>query len=272
VRFFPVPTSGKRNEGENGSIGVKALKAITYISEAIFGELLDGQSLAKLYSSSLKLQSKTVLVSSDEVANLPESLRKEGEDIWAIEQRPRVTLGRSSQNASIFHTGRVVYARDCGLWFGIHWLNDDSTLKEDVTELLIELGDAGLGGERSVGFGACRFAPMGTIELPDAGKNPWVCLSRYLPRPDEMTVLKDDRAAYSLVNVGGWLDSGTVRGQRRRAVNLIQEGSVLGPLERPVPGQVVDLRPRYKTDPDPLGHAAYRSGLALAVGLEGGET
>ena len=137
--------------------------------------------------------------------------------------------------------------------------------------LFAELGDAGLGGERSVGFGACQINFTGTLDLPDHTGGQWVTLSRYLPREDEMSALMDKGASYRLERIGGWLDSTSRRGQRRKATHIIAEGSVLGPLERGVPGQIVDARPAYESDPDPLGHAVYRSGLALAIGLKGGQ-
>jgi hypothetical protein len=59
------------------------------------------------------------------------------------------------------------------------------------------------------------------------------------------------------------------KAERRIPVRLLAEGAVLGPLDRIVPGQIVDVQPDYGGT-RPLGHAVYRSGLALAVGLEAG--
>jgi hypothetical protein len=61
-----------------------------------------------------------------------------------------------------------------------------------------------------------------------------------------------------------------LRGQRRRPVNLMTEGSVFGPLDCAAPGRIVDVRPSYEGNPDPLRHAVYRCGIALAVSLQGG--
>ena len=271
VRFYPPPAGALKSPGESDSLRVKDLKKVAYVSETLFLELLSGASLADILESVVRLQGKSVWVSRAELPQMPEELRNEGASLWAVEQRPRVTLGRSAQNSSIYFTGRVVYAGGCGLWFGVGWQKNNDSLRTLLADLLVELGDAGLGGERSAGFGACKIVAGEVISLPSAEKQPWVSLSRYLPRPEETNALLDPRAAYNLLNVGGWLDSSARRGQRRRAINMIVEGSVLGPVERLVPGQIIDVRPRYKKDEDPLGHAVYRCGLALAIGYQGGE-
>ena len=267
VHFFPEPA--RTWQPKESSIAPKALKKVLFLSEALFRELLAGKALAELYPDALMLQDGKALVSQAEVKLLPAEIKKDAK-LWVIERRPRVTLDRVTSGSSIFLTGRVAYAPGCGLWFGIRWLKESGGLKAQVAGLLAELGDAGLGAERSTGFGACQIEAGPQIELPDAPGQPWITLSRYLPRAEEMPALQDPQAAYRLAEVGGWLDSPVRRGQRRRPIHMLLEGAVLGPLAQLVPGQVIDVRPSYATDPDPVGHAVYRSGLALAVGLKGG--
>ena len=269
VRFFPPPV--RSGQGGSSATSAKQLKKVKFVSEDLFRQLLAGAALVELYPAAAALQNGAVLVSQAELTKLPPAIRQQGKPVWANEIRPRVTLGRAAQNSTAFATGRVSYAPGCGMWFGVRWLRSEAGLPELLATVLRELGDAGLGAERNAGFGACQIEPAGELELPQATGKPWLNLSRYLPRPDELSALKDPRAAYTLVNVGGWLDSPVLRGQRRRPVNLITAGSVLGPLERQAPGQVVDVRPSYAADPDPLKHPVLRCGLALAVGIEGCE-
>lgn len=266
VRFFPVPVAAL--VATSGDDGAKEFKRVQFVSQGLFLQLLDGAGLKAIYNRAEKLMDGRVLVASDEHNTLPEDIRTGTTPIWSLETRPRVTLGRAAQNASIFFTGRVTYARDCGLWFGVYWLAEADAHKQQFTSLLADLGDSGLGAERSVGFGVCQILPEGSMELPDPKGNPWVSLSRYLPRPDETGAL--ETGAYRIVNVGGWLDSPVLRGQRRRAVNLLEEGATLGSLLRPIPGDIADVRPSYETNRDPLKHPVYRSGQALAVGWKGG--
>jgi CRISPR-associated protein Csm4 len=267
VHFFPVPFRAVFDTAAESDS--KNYKRVAFVSEGLFRELLDGKSLKDIYASAEKLMGGKVIVGQDELPSLPETIRN-GEPIWKTETRPRVTLGRAVQNSSIFFTGRVTYAKDCGLWFGLRWQSEDTAMKNLLKNLFAELGDSGLGAERNVGFGSCKIEAQSEIELPEAEGKAWVSLSRYLPRKDEISALSDARAAYRIVNVGGWLDSPIKRGQRRRAVNLLEEGATLGSVERSIPGEIVDVRPSYQTDLDPLGHPVYRSGLALAVGMKGG--
>lgn len=268
VRFFPAPLriTGKPAEG----VRSKDLKKVKYVSQALFLRLLAGENLSELYSSLPGMMGKKILYLPEEKSNLPPAIHSETYPIWAVEQRPRVALGRSVQNSNIYFTGRVAFAADCGLWFGIHWLTNDSSLRQQVSQLLAALADAGLGAERSSGFGACTIQPAGEVELPAPGAAPWVALSRYLPAADELDAVRSNSAAYALQRVSGWLDSPVKPGQRRRPVNLLAEGSVIGPLSKPVFGKMVDVRPRYEQDPDPLEHAVYRCGYAVAAGLQPG--
>ena len=126
-----------------------------------------------------------------------------------------------------------------------------------------------------MGLGIAEVDSMDAFELP-AVTGAWVTLSRYLPTKEETSALADARSTYNIQSVKGWLDSPSNMGQRRRAVNLLEAGSVIGlKATRDAPGQIEYVQPRYKVDgvvSEPLGHNVYRCGLALAVGIEGGAT
>jgi CRISPR-associated protein Csm4 len=266
VRFFPPPLCARRTPEKYGGDS-KVIKRVAYVSEQLYRRLLEGETLAELGRVS-QLQDQELWISAEEFQRLPKPLCKEGAKLWAKEQRPRVKLDRATSASELFFTGQVAFAEQCGLWFGLRWLAADQALRRKVANLLADLADAGLGAERASGLGQAQIAVFGDLDLPDPTQA-WTTLSRYLPREDEMAPLAHPDTAYIIKTVGGWLDSPVRPGQRRKTVNLLAEGSVFGSLPRPVPGQVADVRPRYKTDPDPLKHPVYRSGLALAVGLKG---
>ncbi len=270
VRFFPVPLRAKRG-ANTSSVDAKKLKKIEFVSEQVFKQLIAGSALDTLYSGGKYLQNGKLLLSSEEFKALPAAIKSETK-IWEVAQRPRVTIDRNTSASVIFFTGGVTFAQECGLWFGVRWLEDDASLKKDVANLLADLADAGLGAERSTGMGAATTEKMTTtLDLPEPTAD-WVSLSRYLPQADETISLAEKGSAYALKAVGGWLDSPTRSGQRRRMVNLLVEGAVIGAKPvRSVPGQMVDVRPTYETDTDPVGHPVYRNGFALAVGMTGGE-
>lgn len=261
VRFFPTPLCRSSSHTD----AAKELKRVAYVSEGIFRQILQGTDIVVLYQKKNLLQDGLVLITPQEKELLPEHLRREESALWKTEQRPRVTIGRQRQNSTLYHTGQVTFARDCGLWFGIHWMRESAELQKQVADLFCKMGDSGLGGERSSGLGKAEFKKAVTIELPDSANMAWVSLSRYAPRQDEMAAIVYPSAAYTIQRVGGWLNSAMAKAQRRKQIHLLKEGSVFGPLNRPIPGRLVDVRPAYEKEVYP--HPVYRCGLAVAVGM-----
>jgi len=267
VYLLPVPLTTPEAP-KRGGPRPKDLKRVKWVSEAAFRALLAGERLSAIVANGHSLQGGSVQVAKQDWARLPKHVQADGR-IWTIGKRPRVTVDRAAQSSNLYFTGRTTFNAQCGLWFGVRWLKDDTTLAQQLAQVLGDLGDAGLGGERTSGFGASTIEPHDTLDLPDGRGHVWVSLSRYLPRADETEALHHARAAYMLETIGGWIDSPVSKNQRRIPVRLLAEGAVLGPLERAVPGEIVDVQPDYNGK-RPLGHAVYRSGLALAVGLAGG--
>jgi len=267
VRFFPRPLYRTAAKTQSTAASGKEQKRIRYVSESVFRRLLGGETLASMVAEDCLLQGGQVLVSAEDRANLPKSARQKDFQMWVTSQRARVTIGRDTANSELFHSGQVNFAPDCGLWFGVWWLDKIPQLKLLLSDALQDLGDSGLGGERSVGLGQANIRMTGQLQLPDA-QDLWVSLSRYLPRPDEMDTLAVEGTAYALQTVGGWLNSPTAKSERRRPLHMLAEGSCFGSLPRRVPGQVVDVQPVYGNNNQPVGHEVWRCGLALPVGFE----
>ncbi len=268
VRFFPVPKAALRNEASDWR--PKKLKKIRFVSESIYRTLLAGNTLSAVFNDKYDtLHEKTVLLRHDEFNSLPEAVRKDPQSIWALEKRPRVAVGRFPNNSNLFHVGAVRFSEACGLWFGVAWLNDNDEQRALLQALLEDLGDAGLGAERTSGYGHAKITKAEPIELPDPNGGMWTTLSRYLPTEDEIPALQNEKSVYQITRVGGWMDG---RGLRRRAVNLLQEGAVLAPIEKKPPyGFIADTRPQGKNIPAPHQHPVWRSGLTVAVGYGGGD-
>ncbi len=276
VRFFPAPLrTAPAKKPEEQRAPYKHLKKVRFVSEPVFLSLVRGASLADLYDERNCLQDGEALISTEELRNLPEELRRlpdaerKNGRVWTVAQRPRVAIGREAQNSNLFFTGQTLFAEGCGLWFGVQWTADQPEWKQTLARLLADLGDAGLGGERSSGFGQAKIERSGELALPDAAGQPWVTLSRYLPHPQDTPALLDQRAAYSIETAGGWVESPGKPAERRRALHMLAEGSVFGRLERAVPGQMADVQPDYG-DKRPLGHPVWRNGQAIAVGFTPG--
>ncbi len=284
VRFFPVPKAALRPPKQTQTapaLRPKDLKKVRFVSEGIYRLLIQGHSLLSVWETHrlLRIHHETVWLLPAEEGGLPISPKQRRQNchpetlkFWSAEKRPRVAVGRALHNSNLFHIGAVHFAKGCGLWFGVQWLSDDPQQHALLQDLLTDLGDTGLGAERTSGYGAATITPWHDLDLPTPEDGAmWTTLSRYLPRADEIPALRDPAAAYEVERLGGWLDGYSLR---RRAINLLREGAVLGPLDQPLPyGQLVDLKPVPGPEDtfQPPAHPVWRSGLAVAVGYQRGE-
>lgn len=267
--FFPNPMGGEAGEGAK----LKDLKKVALVSERTFRDRLSGQRLDQSMAHTpdgLGLNDGVIWVDHDDVSKLPGTLARGGA-VWSVGRRPRVTVDRMAAASTLFFSGRTTYAPECGLWFGIHW--KDRAFEPVVRQGLLDLGHTGLGGERGVGFGSAEIEAVGALELPDAGDDGhWVALGRYWPRADEVSSLRHPGAAYTIQAVGGWIGSLAYGGQRRKTIQMLAEGSVLGSAPRQSPGRLDDVRPTYPGNTNDDKHPIWRGGPIVAVGAHRGGT
>jgi CRISPR-associated protein Csm4 len=268
VLFFPPPFLESEARQEDGP-RPKDMKKVDFVSEGVFRKLIAGTSLAEMWEEALKYQDQSVLLLEEEREQLPRALQIQKKPLfWDIVQRTRVTIQRGSSASGIYHTGQTVFNAGCGLWFGVKWVQEEDEIQRLLRLGLNDLGIAGLGGERSSGFGVCRFSKQGALSFPEPEEGYWISLSRYLPDPDEMAGLMAARASYRLDTIGGWVANLNGPAQRRRQVTFVREGSVVGPVEAGAPGQMVDVQPVYDGQKH-LGHPVWRNGYAVPVGILG---
>lgn len=219
-------------------------------------------------------------MTKDEVSGLPDDMRRRPEralryqSIWSSQRVPRVTVDRVSSASTIYHSGRTSFAPGCGLWLGVAWrepaatvAGDGRSYREALSLTLAALQDDGLGGERSSGYGGFRLFETSEMALaePTPGQPAWL-LSRYHPTPTELPAALDERAAYRLISVAGWLRTPDGPAQRRKRLTLLAEGSMVCPPAYPA-GDVVDVQPTYDNPAGGTAHPVYRYGLALAAGI-----
>ena len=304
VRFYPVPVDLQLLIAPDRSEDAvdKPLKRIRFLSEGLLRRVQSGQGLPEFLPGTdeqpgrrpddqyaIRLQNGALCLLKEEVSQLPCTLRRnvqggkrpsrllDRQAVWQTERTPRVTVDRVNSASNIFHAGRVRFAPGCGLWFGFQWRNADlpvadrsgPSYREALQRTLALLGDEGIGGERSAGYGA--FAPTWGEEIhlrdPLHGRIAWL-LSRYLPARAELPACLDhESAAYRLVRVGGWARSLYGADQRRKQINLLTEGSLVAWPPSPVVGKIEDLRPEYPASDGDFPHPVWRSGLAVAVGV-----
>jgi len=291
VRFYPLPRVNLSLYGI-GAGSPKALKRLAYVSEGVWQRLASGQSLAPVDplatgSAGALLQGGSLWLTRDEISALPPGIREvagragrrrarppealQHVHIYRTHKAPRVTVSRVTQAGSIYHTGRCVFAPGCGLWFPVVWRQPGTAAQVDgpgrkALELALSLlCDAGLGGDRAAGLGACSWsagAETAWQAVPPGQAG--VLLSRYHPREGELpAAIQGPRVRYALTSVAGYLRSPQAVAQRRRRLWLFGEGSVLTATSE-VMGDVTDVRPLVGEFPHPV----WRCGLALLAPLE----
>ena len=281
--LFPMPRLRINLSQLDQPGATKVLKKLQYVSPQILTNLLSEQKMdqwlplsGNATSQGLLLQDGKVWITRGERAGLPSGWRNLDDEalktkrIWKADRVPRVVVDRVTNSSQIYHVGRTTFAPGCGLWF----LADLDEQQEGwFMTLLQHLGDRGLGGERSAGYGAFTVEQVKAPTLPKSARTTRVMtLSRYNPTNDERKAgVLGERASYDLVDVGGWLASPDGPAQRRKRVRMIEVGSVLvQPEGVTITGQIVDVRPEYQQDGGPE-HPVYRSGIALTVDVTGGD-
>lgn len=294
VHFFPMPVPAQAFLS-NSLLKErrKDINCIRFVSEGILRLLLDGKRLDDWLfpaddkakpQTGVAIQGGALWLTLKECERLPLALRHDAKTnrpippralrrhaVYAEATIPRVTVDRINTASTIFHAGRVTFADGCGLWFGLV-----GNEPPGFACALHTLSENGMGGGRSIGYGAFNYTGPQSLTLPDplpGGAS--LLLSRYHPRDEETAALQHPGAAYNLASVAGWLRTWNDAAQRRRRLWLVREGSVVylpgsGPW-----GNVVDVRPTYPNPDGDLPHPVWRAGLALAVrwpyGPQGGQ-
>lgn len=294
VRFYPLPMVDLKKRGIPAG-EPKKIKRLAFVSEGVWRRLLRGEPLEDLFPAEGKagqgacLQKGALWLTREEIAHLPEEIRtvrgpsggrhpRPVEALYHINiyqewRAPRVTVDRFQRGTSIFYTGRVSFARGCGLWFPVAWRQPEAPVEAGLTwraafeRALTLLGDDGLGGDRAAGLGGFTWSLGGEEEWPEPTIGaPMALLSRYHPRPEEVpAALEGEAVRYRLTWVAGYLRSPGQAAQRRRGVRFVEEGSLLTACPQPM-GDIVDVRPQVGEFPHPV----WRYGLALGVEVRHG--
>ena len=250
VYFFPKPLMFQTQS--------KKSKRVQFISNNIFQDIVSGNT--PQFDEDDLMNGEKVWVSPKEREQLGLSVDDDF-TIWALNTRPRVTLGSSSSGSEIWHVQTVQFDTNCGLWFAAQFDSDQT--KQKIETLLRVLGDTGIGGERNAGYGMFDFTEANLeLSTPEAG-NQFVTLSPVCPKsPEQLAQRLTGDIAYTLNPLTGWVSTaGTAT--RRKQGNMFAEGSVLNAGEEQRIGRLVDL------SPNDYAHPVYRYGYAWQVGIKG---
>jgi CRISPR type III-A-associated RAMP protein Csm4 len=243
----------------------KHQKKIAFVSETIFRAWVTGGNVWQHYDRPERrnlLHGGRVWVTAEERTALAARFLDEDTGqvrMWDVGDVSRVAVDRISSASSVYQAGQVRFAPGAGLYLLVVWRDDG--WRDRFWDILQVLGDAGVGGERSSGYGLFKPLNPQPVDVPDvAGADRWVTLSSFWPLPSQKGILGPG-SAYQLENRRGWMDSPEGRNLRRKGVHLLEPGSVL----RTMPGQVV-YGGMANVTPDIFdAHSVWRYGLALPV-------
>lgn len=179
---------------------------------------------------------------------------------------PRVQLDRMTNAAGLFHAGTIVFSKDAGLYCLVDII--DEGVREQLAGAFAWLGECGLGGMRSLGYGKFKpewVKPEGVweqIRRTGSKKSMWCLLSLMYPSREER-VNSFENAYFEIVTRDGWASSpATIRQARRKSCKMFAEGSVLPFMPH---GCMVDVSPAGW---DKEVHPLYRYGYAFALPVE----
>jgi CRISPR-associated protein Csm4 len=287
VLFFPKPlvpgNLGLATAQEHG----KTLKEVRFVSSGVFTAWLNNDALDGYLKDENFLHDGDLWVTPAERERLAVFRDEETDKVqlWKSDAVPRVTVDRVTNKSAVYQAGRVRYRRlklkegevRTGVWVVVDWLNGPPNEAQLawLTKLFSVLGDSGLGGERSVGYG--QFDLEGPVDFAGFGAEEpgerWLTLAPYHPRPDEVGEggILGEGSSYSLLIRRGWVASPEGMSLRRPYVRVLGEGSVLhhpAAGARESYGDLADVTPEVM-DPTKGGtdHKVWRYGIAFPVSV-----
>ena len=200
------------------------------------------------------INGETIEVTAQEIENIKEKLKK----LFKTHTIPKVALDRITQDSNLFHFGELHFSKG-GLFILVDFKDED--MRSAFEGLLKFLGDEGLGGKRTAGYG---FFDVETdsfeLNLPE---NPpkYMLLSLYWPSEKERDNLNLKESSYQLIRRTGWFLLNDGRSLKRRPLWMFKEGSILN--TEPIGG-------RANVTPNSLDSGkVYRFGYALSLPMAG---
>jgi len=253
-------------------------KRYRWVAESLWWKLVRGEDIATEFDRDAAfVQGQTIWAGEEAGAALAARLTTLGERVavdvaegaepafWRTVAMPHVTVDRRTQAGNIYERSATWFAPGVDIALPVIWR--DEAHRARAEQALVLLGETGIGGERSAGYGQFDVAPR---DDGDTERRTWpdvdaaatfVTLAPYHPRPDEVTGgVFASPASYDFVVSEGWIERTTLR----QAVRLVTAGSVLCRLPgQSVYGSLVDVTPAA------MSHPVYRYGYAFPLPCAG---
>ena len=166
-------------------------------------------------------------------------------------------------NIGVHVTACLEFAREAGLWMLVVFAGDEASERweKPLRSALRLLGDTGIGGERSRGWGRFRdprWEKTEGLSIPlEEGAAPgyWL-LSLYAPA--EADSVDWGGGSYTTITRSGRIENPSRWGELKTPTQMIGEGSVLLAPHEPR-GAVLDVAP------EGFQHPVYRAGFAVTI-------
>lgn len=171
---------------------------------------------------------------------------------------PRVKIGRTQNTSQLYHVGRTMFSPNVGLYF---MFAGPESEKKRIAQALEILGDCGIGGERTYGYGQFKNLGNHTLTFADSNSSRHQLFSLFHPvDANEVQKTLHPPASYHLLERKGFMDSLLGRSYRRKRVLMVGEGSILTSLPN---GGRPDVRPERTKDI--ITHKVLRNGFAFSL-------
>jgi CRISPR-associated protein Csm4 len=269
IRLYPKPYLRPRYSTTEGGAGpllnpdaAERIKDVSWLSGSILHRWLAAQDLSS------EARPENILggiwLTKQESQELVEG--HGGNPPWQREPVARVTLDRATSASNLYYVGQVRFAQKGGLFIYIASESEDTMQK---VRLAIEhLGQIGLGGERSLGYGRFRIRSWDQVTWPRGGST-FVTLSLYHPTEEEVSMGILQKASYRLIRREGHITSPQWQGGKwRKWVYMLEEGSAISGDAASTHGDLVDVTPDFANTE---AHRIYRYGFAFPLPIVEGD-
>lgn len=254
------------------SAQVKRLQSATYVSEAIFEELVQGKADAEAILQRFVERG----IRSDDIELIGDSLITTGErkqidpegKVEAFQQKRNVQrnainrlTGAAAEGLLFYITETVLCSEFTGFWFILR--TDDFDL---IQSALRYLEDTGLGGKRRVGKGHFKLELEGDEFMLPGVDNPncFVNLSRYIPNDKECDFGKQP-LAYTLTTLRPKHESmlsGVGHRTYKKLIRVLEPGLIIPFTRRnEIYGSIVSVGKNAEKG----GWEVYQNGMTIPV-------
>ena len=241
----------------------KKLKKLVYISFSLWQRLAQGETIAV---DDNQLQGAFLLSKGNDNYKAPMthittervSVARNGEDD-AVPFMYNWTFFRHGSKTTS-PRGEILETKESGLYC---LLRADAATTQEITDLFHELGDQGIGSDKSVGGGHFTIE-TDTVELADVESDKQILLSTYIPTKEEVKSFSLDESTYQLIHRGGFMAGSNnehLRHLRRKTVYMFDTESVIVSGAK-LEGKIVNVAPQWNAQDI---HPVYRSGRCLAM-------